>query len=291
MSEPKKHHFSPVFYLKWWCNSDSEIVEYSRPYRDIDTRTVSPEATGFKHFLYTLDGVSDDQKQVIEKNYMSTAVDNPAAIAMKILIERDKTKLTEKARSDWTRFLMASWLRRPQAVSEAIKTFTGVMEKNLNADPENYKHLKEGDPATPFEWIQQNYPHLASNAGKSSMMECIEDQKIGNTIINMNWSTVDLHKSKHSLLTSDSPTLRTAGLKEQNCLIALPLSPRFLFIATHDKKIESAFLAQGETLIAKFINDNVVRAAEKYAYAQTDRYLRFVENRLCIPGSTRSSVI
>src|SRR4051812_2375670 len=34
-TDPKKHHFSPVFYLKGWCGTDSKLVQYSRPFRQV----------------------------------------------------------------------------------------------------------------------------------------------------------------------------------------------------------------------------------------------------------------
>ena len=109
MSEPKDHHFSPIFYLKSWCNSDEKLIEYSRPYQKVITNPEFPQNTGFERNLYTLHGVPNEKKQLIEKDYMSKAVDNNAAIALKILINRDQQKLTDKVRSDWTRFIMACW--------------------------------------------------------------------------------------------------------------------------------------------------------------------------------------
>lgn len=103
MGDPKKHHFSPVFYLKGWCNADSKIVEYSRPYKKVVAKLVSPEATGFKSFLYTLEDAPDQQKQDIEKMYVAPLVDNRGAVALKILIERDGDKLTDDIRGDWAR--------------------------------------------------------------------------------------------------------------------------------------------------------------------------------------------
>jgi Protein of unknown function (DUF4238) len=103
MADPKKHHFSPVFYLKGWCDTNSKIVEYSRPYKRVVGKCVSPEYTGFKELLYTLDGVPEEQKQDLEKKYMSL-VDGRGATALNVLIQRDGDKLTDDIRADWTRF-------------------------------------------------------------------------------------------------------------------------------------------------------------------------------------------
>lgn len=241
LNDPKKHHFSPVFYLKGWCNPEFKVVEYSRPYQAVVTRTVSPSATGFKHSLYTLEGAPEDQKQVIEKDYLAPAVDNRAAVALKTLINQEGGELTDEVRSDWTRFLMASLLRRPQAINDEVAIYTNVLEQKLT-DMAAYESLKkEGDPPTPFEWIQKYHPNIASDTAKRAVIASIESHEVGDIIVNMQWATFDLAKSKHELLTSDSPYLRTMGLKDTNCLIAFPLSPQFLFIATHDRKANPPF--------------------------------------------------
>jgi hypothetical protein len=283
MVDPKKHHFSPVFYLKGWCDANSKVVEYSRPHRKAVCPRVSPEGTGFKPFLYTLEGAPEDRKQEIEQKYMAEIVDNRGALALKVLIARNPAELTEKLRNDWTRFLIASLFRRPQAVNDVIDTFSNVLRKNLSEDAGKYESLKDkGDPPTPFEWIEKHDPHFTSDTAKRVMVSSIENQGIGDIIINMRWSTFDLSSSKHELLTSDTPHLRFYGLKDKRCVIVFPLSPRFLFIATHDRKAESVLLAQGESAIATWVNDNIVRIAERYVYGRTASHLSFVEKRLCL---------
>ena len=48
-------------------------------------RIATVAATGYKAFLYTLEGQPDDKKQSIEKDYMAPIVDDPAAHALRIL--------------------------------------------------------------------------------------------------------------------------------------------------------------------------------------------------------------
>ena len=67
MADPKKHHFSPVFYLKGWCNTNSKIIEYSRPHRRVVAKAVSPEYTGFKRLLYTLEGVPRNKNKTLRR--------------------------------------------------------------------------------------------------------------------------------------------------------------------------------------------------------------------------------
>jgi hypothetical protein len=287
MVDPRKHHFSPVFYLKGWCNadSDSKIIEYSRPHKKVVAKPVSPEATGFTRFLYTLEDAPDDQKQDIEKKYMSPFVDNRGAVALRILIERDGEKLTDDIRSDWTRFIMASQYRVPQKIANMTKELGKRLKNNVDSDPTLYADLQVTHSATPYEWIEKNHPNLVRDAATKAAIGSIESQRVGDIMVNMKWSTFDLRNSKHEMLTSDAPLLRTTGLIERNCLIAFPLSPRFLFVATHDRKVEATFLACGETAIVRWINDNIVRGAAHYVYGRTRSHLLFIEKRLCRPGT------
>ena len=289
--EPKDHHFIPVFYLKKWCNKNSQIIEYSRPHKNVITLIKYPTSTGFKRSLYSLDGVPEDQKQIVETGYMTPVIDTPAANALKILIERDKIKLTEKVRSDWTRFLIASLCRTPAALQVITQTLTEVMKKNLTDNLDLYPHLQDSDSSTQFDYVQKNNPHFSNNASKQLLIDVVDDQRIGDAIMNMRWSTLDLRNSNHDLLTSDFPTLRTTGVGNSNCLIFTPLSPRFLFIATPSEDVESTFLAYNKIAIVKWANDNIVRGAKQYVYGCSKLHHRFVENRLCYKESNHQSSI
>lgn len=281
MGDPKKHHFSPVFYLRGWCNhTTGNIIQYSRPYREVIAESRYPTETGFKLFLYTMEGLPDSQKQTIEKDYMAPLVDDPAARALRVLLGTDTSALTEALRGAWTRFVIASLHRRPGSVAEIGDTFKGVLRQNLLADPSYEVEKQEGDPPTRFEWLEKHHPHLIDDAAKEMVVRATENERIGNVIINMKWTTLDMSASRHELLTGDMPHLRTTGLKDPNCAILFPLSPTKVFIATHNRIVEHDINRQKKTDVVRWINDNVVRAAERFVYARTKDHLRFVDKRL-----------
>jgi hypothetical protein len=99
---------------------------------------------------------------------------------------------------------------------------------------DSYRAMKhENDPPTAYEWLEQNFPHLVADRGKQVVIAGIEHQGIGDIIINMQWSTLDMSSSRHELLTVDMPHLRYYGLEDQRCTILFPLNAAKLFIATH----------------------------------------------------------
>jgi hypothetical protein len=283
VAEPKKHHFLPVFYQRGWCDpTTGQLIEYSRPYYGrVVARPVHPTATGFKPFLYTMEGQPDGKKQSIETDYMAPIVDDPAAQALRVLLGKDMGALTEQLRNAWTRFVIASLVRLPRSVDEIADAFKGVLRQNLLEDIASYEMIKEkDDPATPFEWLEKHHPNYIDDAAKQMVVRSVEHQGIGDIIINMKWSTIDISASRVELLTSDMPHIRFFGLKDPRCTILFPLTPTNVFIATHDRKTERHLLRQDLTKVVKWLNDNVVRVAERYVYGRTSRHLRFVENRL-----------
>jgi hypothetical protein len=98
-------------------------------------------------------------------------------------------------------------------------------------------------------------------------------------------ATLDMSASRHELLTGDMPHLRLYGLKHPKCAILFPLSPTKVFIATHDRSVEHNINHRNKTEVVRWINDNVVRIAERFVYARTKDHLRFVEKRLRLPLS------
>jgi hypothetical protein len=63
VSIPRKHHYSPVFYLKRWAGTDGWLCEHKRlgvvGLRDrIVTRRTFPTGTGYEKDLYRVGGYS-----------------------------------------------------------------------------------------------------------------------------------------------------------------------------------------------------------------------------------------
>ena len=136
--------------------------------------------------------------------------------------------------------------------------------------------------------MQEHHPHLIDDAAKEMVVRAIENDGIGNIIINMQWSTLDMSASRHELLTGDMPHLRYHGLKDPRCMILFPLTPTKLFIATHDRKAEHNINRRNKTEVVMSVNDEVARIAERFVYGRTASHLRFVANRL---GRTPSHLL
>lgn len=128
--------------------------------------------------------------------------------------------------------------------------------------------------------MQKEHPRFLENVGKLFLTRAINHQKIGDHIINMRWARIDISASAVSLLTGDRPFIATHNLADESCILAFPLSPRFLFIATNNPQLVQQALDGGVTRIAKAANANIVRQAIKHVYGNSDTHRRFVETRL-----------
>lgn len=285
MSEPEKHHYLPVFYLKQWANREGKIIRYYRPRPNdkVVTHTISPKNTGYERGLYGLEGVAPEAgRNSIEKDFMSPVVDDPAARALEVLIQRGNSKLTPEHRQAWIRFVMSLHVRNPDQVAHVVSMFKNHFRSlnDLPGDPEYDAVRGNQDPPTLFEWVEQNAPVTFSHSGKKLLPHIIMNPETGDAIIRMHWWVVGIPADCHDLLTCDRPVFMSHGVADERCFIAVPLSPRFAFFATHNQVIMDKVMSKGMKTVAKLFNESFVTQAEKHVYGVHGLHLRFVEQRL-----------
>jgi hypothetical protein len=88
VSEPRKHHYVPVCYLKQWASTDDRrLCEHKLipGGYGVKPRRTSPDGTGYQIDLYRIDGVPDDIAQDFEKRFMHL-VDTDASRALERII-------------------------------------------------------------------------------------------------------------------------------------------------------------------------------------------------------------
>jgi hypothetical protein len=90
MNEPINHHYVPVFYLRKWCDADGKVIRYYRPYKDVVASAIAPEHTGYEPNLYSLSGHPPGKEQTIETDFLAKLIDEPASMALAVLIERNE---------------------------------------------------------------------------------------------------------------------------------------------------------------------------------------------------------
>lgn len=280
MSQPKNHHYLPVFYLSRWCGKDGKITRYYRPFDKVVASPITPDNTGYEPFLYSFEGVTAERRQMLETEFFTPHVDTPASKALAILL--DRTPESPTTRIDWTRFLMAMRLRNPKALEEVHELSASAIRSQMS-DPADKEYLavkETGDPDTLLEWVEINLPNVLSNAGKIFLPDMIDHEEVGGHIVRMKWRAINFSAAGRTLLVGDRPFIATHGLSEPACVLALPLSPTQLFVATNEERQIDRLLQNGLRYLADAVNDQMVRQATQHVYGAGPGHLSFVEERL-----------
>ena len=142
VSEPRKHHYVPVCYLKQWANTgDRRLCEYRLILGGygVKARRTSPDGTGYKVDLYRVEGVPEGIAQDFEKRFMHF-VDTDASRALEEIIAGNTDNWPGPLRSGWTRFILSLLFRNPEAVDGLLGRFVEhpyIQELRILKAPEN----------------------------------------------------------------------------------------------------------------------------------------------------------
>jgi hypothetical protein len=265
MSNPKKHHHVAQFLLSAWCGTDGKLAVYARKGNRLVINRHTPEHTAYELNLYTIQALPEADRQWVEREVMSKAVDEPASKIHKRLLAGELAKFDSDDRTDWARFMLAQWLRSPEEIANLRREGREIILKELERDQDEYLAVKGNAPeGTLPDWIDARIKGFDEIMTMGRMLPAvINNEGPGSMIINMRWEVIDLSASKRDLLTSDRPVTRFQGLKSRDCMIMIPLCPRHLFIATH---YDHGLARRPQSNIAHLANVSIVRAAHARVY-------------------------
>lgn len=281
VSDPGKHHFIPVFYLKNWAGADGRLCEFSRPYNVVKPRRTHPDGTGYVRDLYTVSSLPADMRQIVEKTFMRRT-DDLAARAMRVLLKGEKTDLSVETASGWSRFILSLLMRNPDFVARVKMQVRARYAGQMDELRTTYSTWKLPDDPETFEEFQAKMePSSLDKAGAVFLQDIIDHRRLGAHINGMQWMIYTLHAPTHVLLTGDRPVVMSNGIGNPNSFIILPVNPTRFFLAVNQEEIiqrVQALLDRGK--LAALLNNAIARQAQRHVYGTDDRQLRFVENRL-----------
>ncbi|KQZ01114.1 hypothetical protein ASD45_09760 [Pseudolabrys sp. Root1462] len=274
-----KHHYIPAFYLRQWAadRSKGNLCEHKKVYGTVKPRGTSAEGTGYLEDLYRVEGVPLETAHNFETIFLKL-VDTDAKNALDKILKDPYSPWPGRLRSAWTRFITSLLFRNPEAVTfirNHILTMYGEATRSLQADyaarripgaPETYEEfMSKTDPAAPY-------------IGTARMLQdIIDNNRVGPTVFGMQWSRLNLSRSKVPLLTSDRPLEMPKGLGQRDAYIALPIGPYDMFLAAHDAGIGRAAGEANPTELVKKINRTTVQRARLYVWGVDDHQLPFVQ--------------
>lgn len=246
----------------------------------VTPRRRHPRRTGMVRDLYRVEGVAEENSQDLEIKFMSP-LDNGGAVVLERLIAG--MPLDTEQRLAWARYLLSMLYRHPVGV-ETIKTHVAEMWREgtdaLEADFAKMQAARGLPITTLAEETAKRNPGAAGKSAANMIADIIGNSRAVPDIVAMPWICVDVSQSKFSLLTSDRPLVMSSGLADPLCYLALPLSPKKLFVASHDNRYTKTLPGTAHARIAKAMNRDMVRQAREFVWGSDDAQLEFVRKHI-----------
>ncbi len=280
----QRHHYLPEFYIKTWCAPDGELCEYSKPYNNIvKCHRRAPKGTGYVHGLYKLTGASPEIQNRFEEVLLKRA-DNDASDALKILLSLENSAWDDRRRIGWSRFVLSLTVRMPTDVA-LIKS--AVSEQLTSGDPiveSSYQQFRrESDPQSAKEYfsaIGEKTPDILRNEGFRVLSRLIQHEELEERIANRFWFVIKTEAARHSILTFDDPILWCNDFPTASPVLMVPIGPRDIFVAAHDKHEARVFGAISPSSLTVYVNRKITEGARHIVVGTDDKQLRFVQNHM-----------
>lgn len=260
MSIPREHHYLPQFYTARWA-TEGTMVRYARPAPDgsLHAKSVMPRAIGKQRDLYAFSTAANEaERQRLELEYFQP-IDGRAAVALQKLDAGVPGSVTDKV--GLVQFVISLMHRSPSRIKHLQAELSAKMIGTADFDPNNPKHQT---------MISDHINHLLS--------DLISSQNVVHLIAGMKVFRIEV-QSRHKLLTGDIPLMLSQGLAHPLGFLMFPYAPNRVAIFAHDEGIARAFSSQDNDVLARALNDAVVRQAKEFVIAADDQSKRFVENR------------
>jgi hypothetical protein len=280
MSEPTDHHFVPVFYLKQWAGADNQVWEYSKVRGKLVSKRIGPRGTGFERHLYRSDALSADKAQFLEAKFLKKT-DQEASLALQALFGGPLLPWAhQNHRQAWARFVYQLLIRHPEPFAEV----RAASEQNwLQADgltQQEYERRRTRDmPETWDEWAQTE-PGLKDEMIISLLTVSMDNDLVCDRIKRLDWEVFDVGKAKRLLLTSDWPVENALG--EANPFVAMPISPRHIFVGAQDPNSLASLRRRPATELVRTMNLFTVSRALRYVWTYDLSATRFIEKHMSI---------
>jgi predicted RNase H-like HicB family nuclease len=158
VTEPLKHHYIPVFYLKRWMGEDERISVFQIRHNDVRVKRKHPSATGYFIGLYTIPGLPEDQAQLLEKEFMQRT-DDIAAKALELMLSADGKDLMipPALRFGWARFVFSLILRSPESLEKMRAALVKEAEKVVEELRDKYPQVRRPEDPEDFDIFKKKF--------------------------------------------------------------------------------------------------------------------------------------
>jgi hypothetical protein len=291
MSANQKQHYLPKSYQRGWTNTaDNLLTVYHWKHDKLVVERKSPKATGAIPGLYFMPMALPKWRNLLEDKFWSR-VDQCGADGLRLLKSSDPDAEAKLDKRGFITFLLSLILRNPIEVGEikrrAIEHLrSGCLSTDYAANrsahwPETFEEFSALLDA-------DGLPEHAAQVLISQVM----NSEVQAHLLTMDWQVVTLNNSV-PLITSDVPSIRFKGLKRDDGMLILPLSPTEFFVAYNRGAINMKNLIDESILTGQFVesmNKFVVRRKHKTVYAFDDSQTDFIARYFSVKEEPYSGV-
>jgi len=279
MSNSKKHHYVPQFYLKQWCNDGDKIIRYFKNKPLIRPAEVSIKGECMENNLNT----SRCGDKSVETDFCGNIDGNASQALKNFLILKDGDVINNEDKVKFTPFLNTLHGRQPKFMN-SIRTFNEI--NRISGMKLAEKHLKETGIDNREYYRKQKYDDspkvfaLNSTIGGGTVMSRSYEKDL-NKVMKSRWEIkhIDFY---FNFLTSDSPLIIEA-YTEEYIIDELPelfaytfiLSPEKLLLISNINEIFDRYKKITQDFVKK-INELIMKNANKVIFAESYKSKRFI---------------
>ena len=276
---PNKHHYIPEYYLANWAGDDRRFERYNKPVPSKTmVRRVFPSEAGWQKGLYA--SPRDSRGTQWLESQIFQIIDSKAALVLSKITAEPPQVPTAEERSAWTLFLRSLLHRTPDNFKSTIAHAKSMIDEAIEEAREHYLTLRAPTDPDTFEAFKEAMTSDERHRmALKSLPTLMANPRIGQFLHDMPTRVFTLPDASQDFLLSDDPLVRSNGLQQENGHIAIPLSPRKLFVSAYREGLLDRFAAMKPNELAASVNRWTVESARHFVVARDKKQDRFIRNR------------
>jgi hypothetical protein len=284
-------HYVPAFLLRQWQTPpDSKLTVMRWANGQLLHSRLKAKSVGKELHLYSMQRDQLSPNPMLEHQFMTPFVDEPASVVHAKILRGGVTSLTAQDKVHWSNFLVSLLLRGPGMMRVMRAKGRAVLQAGMDSAPHEYQAVRGDAPErTLTEWVRANAPWLFEDLAVLTFPDLVMSKLLNSAFLGPKsaWATRDVSGSPRSLLLGDTP-LVYRGTFQTSFVVALPLSPTRCFVAFNEPGTWANLASQSAPTLAKALNRDTVSQAQVNVFATDAAQAKFVEKNLRRPSASHS---